>query len=207
MTQKTIQQLIFEEVFPHLRGSATESKLSAFLNQKETEQTTPPVNIRKIARAKRYEEKDFGFEEMSIEDMDFIAVYLKVPTFAIHSQFDRLHYLFKETRIGIPILRQGEGIRYAEGVYALKDNGHPLIYHKSTGRLCLGGNVIPTSGKTEGEVIAKRLLRAKEIFMYGYYEGAKINNWQKLEDGKYLSYIRPKFWLNLWNIQIVEGKR
>jgi len=119
----------------------------------------------------------FGFLK---HDNDYYA-YLEVPDFAIKSQFDGEHYLFKKSRIGIYVYMDGGRLRYNSSFYMIDNNNHPFVHNQKGPfvSICTASQSFPSSGKTEGEVIAKRLRRCRELLMFAY-TGDRYNSCYQL---------------------------
>lgn len=126
-----------------------------------------------------HNEQDFGF----IKNGDNYLVYLKVPKFVVKSQFTDQYYLFRETRVAINVSLNNGKLNYEDNVPELLElNYHPLIRYNSP-RFCLGGNSLPRCGKDTGEVIAKRLLKSRDILMHGWIT-------RPHSDGEYCQMLR-----------------
>ena len=117
-----------------------------------------------------------SLDEHRIENFGFIRyardyyAFLEVPEFAIKSQMDGKHYLFRKARVGIRVWNNGSNLKYSEQIVMIDNNNHPFLHNKRSNyaKLCLGNQAFPTSGKDTGDVVAKRLRRCKEMLMFGY---------------------------------------
>ena len=127
---------------------------------------TQEAELLAMAGKREYKGEGFGFTQ---DRGGNYYAYLEVPAFAIKSQFDGNHYLFDRARIGIKVGWRGGELVYNKLVM-IDNNNHPFL-HNGEGsfvELCLGGLNFPISGKHNGEVIAKRLRRGREMVMFGY---------------------------------------
>jgi hypothetical protein len=113
-----------------------------------------------------YEEENAGFTFHK----DQYYAYIKIPAMAIKSK-DGNYYLYAETKAAIQVYSEDGKLQYngdRGSNLGIHNNGHPFFHNKGDYTwLCLGDARLPTEGKNNGEVIAKRLLRLKEILMFG----------------------------------------
>ncbi len=119
-----------------------------------------------VAYLENYEEEDFGFLN---HDGSYYA-YLKVPAFAVKSQFDGNYYVFNSTKLAMRII--DSTLRTDDAIYMTEPNNHPFLHFKNDpfALVCMGSslNISTIIGKDNGEAIAKKLRKAKEVLMYGY---------------------------------------
>lgn len=130
--------------------------------------TTQDAELLAIAGRKKYKGEGFGF--VRSPGGNYYA-YLKVPAFAIKSQFDGNYYLFDKSRVGVCVWKDRKRLSYDDkgGMVMIDDIHHPLTdSNKRFEKICLGNNNLPTRGIDIGEVIAKRLKKGRNIAIYGY---------------------------------------
>ncbi|MFC1685393.1 hypothetical protein ACFLZZ_00040 [Nanoarchaeota archaeon] len=119
-----------------------------------------------IKGMQEFSEADFGFTS---KEKTYYA-FIEIPQFAIRSQFDEFYYLFEKSKCGFNVRNEGNRLGYSDHFCAIENNNHPFLHNK-TGAfapICTGYQEFPTDGKNNGEVIAKRLRRLKEMMMFGY---------------------------------------
>jgi hypothetical protein len=157
-----------------------------------------------IAGKKEHREEGFGFTFKNGR----YYVYLEVPAFAIKSQFDGNHYLFDKTRIGINVWKDKGTIRNYDELVMIDNNNHPFLHNnsKSFARLCTGELFIPTSGRNNGEIVAKRLRRGVEMLMFGYTKDRYYPSFELRKDGGYFNRnLVEESELKKLNIPIIQG--
>ena len=166
-TTDEAQDRFYHEFSKGLRIDALKSHLSI---DKLTE-LLQDQNAELLAiRGKReYSEGDFGF----LEHKGTYYVFLTVPEFALKS-FDRpgTYYFHDKMRIGQAVNKDGARISFSSQPIAIDNNGH-MYMHDNSGEfigICFGEHSIPSSGKDNGEVIAKRLRSTRDMMLFGYRE-------------------------------------
>lgn len=195
----------------YLRGLARRLKIEAI--QKGLSKEAIAADLREKAKGldgilgkREYSEEDFGF----LEDNGQVYAYLWVPQFAIHSQFDGNYYLFDRARIGAPVHLSG-GQVYRNDIIMIDNNNHPFLHNErsSFSRICIGSrNRIPTTGKTDGEVIAKALGAVKNILMHGYIGTDYAPNYcLSSSNSHYVENRRTLAEIKTLGVPIVEGER
>lgn len=150
---------------------------------------TQDAELLGIAGKKEYKGNGFGFTQ---DKRGNYYAYLEVPAFAIKSQYDRNYYLFDKSRVGIRVWREGKRINYNGSLIAIDNNNHPFLHNKKGDftSFCAGGLDFPTSGRDNGEVIAKRLRRCREMLMFGYTSGAYNYSYRLDKENKYFDKNR-----------------
>ncbi|MBP7708563.1 hypothetical protein KA107_02665 [Candidatus Pacearchaeota archaeon] len=110
-----------------------------------------------------YDEGEFGFNKSG----GSYFVWIKVPEMAIKSETDGQYYSYRPVKAGFFV---GERLRKHGNFSLLENNGHPYVHDKSKNfpEICIAQANIPSSGKDDGEVVAKQLKRIREILMFGY---------------------------------------
>jgi len=163
-SSKGLEQAFNFEAAKRIRQEALKNNLSREEILKLLKEKS--AGLEDIAGKKEYSEENFGFTQHD----GYYYAFLEVPAFAIRSQFDGNYYLFDKARVGIQVYKRYGGIKYSDHIVMVDNNNHPFLHNKE-GRfrsLCLGYQEFPTSGRDTGDVIAKRLRRAKEMLMFGY---------------------------------------
>lgn len=158
-----------------------------------------------------YSEQNFGFIKTKNDEC---YVCLEVPVHAVHSQYDGKYYFFKKTRVGINVYKSNSTavISFGDGVFMIENNNHPIL-HGNKGdfaRLCLGNNEMPTKGKDSGEILAKRLRKARDIVLYGYLTSPAICDelrtvCTRCREGHFNQNIRELSELEKLGVPILEG--
>ncbi len=149
-----------------LRKYLTEEKIREFLQDSSSK-------IGRMKGRKKYSEQDFGFMSgkkntcYSVKKNPYY-VYLDVPAFAVKSQFDGNYYVFKKTKLAVEVWKEKESLRYDYEIIGVKNNKNPIFegVEEDFVALCTGNNDLPGAGESVGDIVAKRLRMAKDIFMY-----------------------------------------
>ena len=95
----------------------------------------------------------------------------------------------------------------------IDNNNHPFLHNNrdAYADVCIGGQSFPTSGKDNGDVIAKRLRRAKEMLMFGYtsddYRSCYklVRNCGSCERGHFSDNLASASEVKKRNIPVIEG--
>lgn len=168
---------------------------------------TQHAELLEMAGVREFQGNGFGFTRD--EGGDYYA-YIEVPAFAIKSQFDGNYYLFDKSRIGIRVWKRGNGLSYGNNLVAIDNNNHPFLHNQKENfaSFCIGYLELPTSEDHEGEVIAKRLRRGREMAMFGYARDDYHHHFQLREDiGFFRKNLTSLKKLKEMGVPIIEGGR
>jgi len=129
-----------------------------------------------IAGRTEYKGEGFGF----LQNKGNYYAYIDVPAFATKG-LDGNYYLFDKTRVGEMVFKSHGEIQF-DTLVVMDNNNHPLLDHATYpqgqrpnfAKICVGGNMIPATGKDLGEVIAKRLRKFRDILRFGFIRTSGI---------------------------------
>ena len=206
-SSKDIESKYYQEVSRELRGNALRKYLS---KEKILESIADKdAEVVSMRGKKKYEEEDFGF---TVSGGSYY-VFLTVPEFAIKSQFDSNLYRFDKARVGFLVYEDGRTLCYDDKIKMIDNNNHPFLHNNrdAYADVCIGGQSFPTSGKDNGDVIAKRLRRAKEMLMFGYtsddYRSCYklVRNCGSCERGHFSDNLASASEVKRRNIPVIEG--
>ncbi len=151
-----------------LREYFAKERFLEFLESVEQDNLKATMLAGKFEGRDNYSEEDFGL--VKYENKYYVC--LDVPAFAVKSAFDGNYYFFEKTQVAVRVFKKNNSLGYLEGACVTKNNNNPILHpHRGISdfyNFCLGSNDLPDSGKDIGEIIAKRLKKAKDIMLYGY---------------------------------------
>jgi len=174
--------------------------------------STQDVELLAMAGKREYDGEGFGF----VQKGGACYAYLEVPAFAIRSQFDDNYYLFEKSRVGIKVWRERGQLGYdtgngwdKSGLVAIDNNNHPFLHNKTYNfaHFCTGRQSFPTSGKHNGEVIAKRLRRCREMLMFGYTNTDYRDSYKLRSNGYFTQNKTTLSKLKKLGVPIIRGGR
>ncbi|MBI2045366.1 hypothetical protein HYT23_04880 [Candidatus Pacearchaeota archaeon] len=146
-----------------LREHLSRDKIIDLLRTKDAE-------LLAMAGRKEYLGEGFGFTQ---DETGEYYAYIDFPAIAIKSEEDGNYYFYDRTKIALRVSKNLGDLDWGGTFYMVDNNGHPYVHNQQRKRfaeICQGEaiNVMPTSGRDMGEVIAKRLRKMKEVLMFGY---------------------------------------
>jgi len=160
---------------------------------KDTEWRRIQSNVKSLINAQEYTEKDFGFRRRSSSEYD---VFLNVPEFVL-KDVDRVYgwndsygqdrrsgesyYYFDGTKVCVRVSCSERGIDVQYTPFTTTAYGHPFtgLYGRreygdevSDKSICMGNySVSRLTRLDKGHSVAKLLVDAKNVLMYGYQPG------------------------------------
>jgi len=165
---------------------------------------TQDAELLAMAGRKKYQGEGFGFVQNGRGNY---YAYLEVPAFAIKSQFDGNHYFFDKSKVAVQVYKSGKYLKYNSEFKSVENNNHPFLHNKteSFAEICIGSQEFPTSGRTTGEIIAKRLLRCREMMMFGYTSNDYKASYRLNDNSNFRRNKKDQSELERRGILIIQG--
>ncbi|VVB78889.1 Uncharacterised protein [uncultured archaeon] len=123
-----------------------------------------------------YSEKNFGFFKLN---RDYF-VFLNVPPIKFNLNGRKMSF-GKDAKVCVRLQKDSfNGLGYGHELLIKNPGGHYFAegsYGHGMYSLCPGSNEVPSRGRDIGDIIAKRLRRAKEIVIYGAWQSYRHNRY------------------------------